>query len=299
MKSEQRAVEPPPNPPKTPPPARARPLVKWAGAKRWLVPFLNEGIRTKLAVTGGRYVEPFLGGGAIALNLAVPGMILGDACKPLIGMYEAVRRKPRDVAWALQALAQKGTDRDSYLRVRATHYPSPVLAAARFLYLNKLSFNGLYRENRKGQFNVPYGDEERGTRKTGVFPTVEEIEAVGAVLAEADLRVADFRATLAAAKSGDVVYCDPPYLNTYSDYTAGGFSEADHVELAEKLHAAVDAGATIVTTNSDNARVRELYSWTYISSIMERRSVGATVARRGDAASLIILSDPALLHLGD
>jgi DNA adenine methylase len=285
--------------PPLPPRRHAKPIVKWAGAKRWLVPLVCEGIYQRLAVTRGRYIEPFLGGGAIALDLGLPDMILGDTCRPLVGMYDAVRRRPRDVAWALQALAAKGTDRQSYLNVRSTNYPSPILGAARFIYLNKYGFNGIYRENRKGQYNVPYGDAERGARKTGVLPTLEDIEAVAAALTSVDLRVRGYQVTLAEAREGDVVYADSPYLGTYSDYTAEGFTEQNHVELAERLRAASEVGAVILATNSDNARIRELYSWAFITPVVERHTVGATVARRGNVAAVLIASDQSVLRPGD
>lgn len=271
--------------------AHARPIVKWAGGKRWLVPLLCDAVDRHLARTGGRYVEPFLGSGAVALDLGFPDMILGDACRPLIEMYEAVRRKPKDVVWALQALVAKGTDRQAYLEVRSARYPSPILAAARFIYLNKYGFNGLYRENRNGGFNVPYG----GVRKNGVLPTSEEIEAVAAALASSDLRVRDFRDTLADAREGDLLYVDSPYLGTYSDYTAGGFTEADHVDLAERLREVANSGVTVIATNADNERVRELYAWAHVVSVTERRSIGATAARRGTVPAVVILSDPAFL----
>jgi len=284
--------------PLLPPRARAKPIAKWAGGKRWLVPLISASIYERLATTRGRYVEPFLGGGAIALDLGLPGMILGDTCRPLIEMYGALRLKPKDVAWALKALADKGTDREAYLRLRATNYPSPILAAARFLFLNKFSFNGLYRENRKGQFNVPYGDDARGARKTGVLPSLDDMEAVATALTGADLALRDYRGTLAEARAGDVAYCDSPYLGTYSDYTAEGFTEENHVELAAQLRAAAEAGIFVLATNSDNERVRELYSWACITPVVERHSVGATAARRGARAAVLIMSDESMLRPG-
>jgi len=282
-----------------PPRRHAKPLVKWAGAKRWLVPIVSDTIYGRLKETEGRYVEPFLGGGAIALELGLPRMILGDSCRPLIEMYQAIRTKPRDVAWALKALAAQGTDRESYLAVRQRRSPSPILAAAQFIYLNKLGFNGLYRVNRSGQFNVPYGDAKRGERAQsgGVFPTEEEILAVAAALADSDLAVRDFRQTIALAGERDVIYADPPYLATYSNYTAEGFTQEDHEVLATALRRAALRGAVVIATNSDTPEVRKLYDWAFTAPVIERHSVGATVARRGAVRALLIASQSTITDL--
>jgi DNA adenine methylase len=278
--------------PLLPPRAGCVPPLKWVGSKRWLVPMLSPCIHERLAVTKGRYIEPFLGGAAIALDLGLPNMLLGDTCKPLIATYQAIRKSPAAVAWALQALVDKGTDKESYLRVRADEPRSPVVAAARFLYLNKFGFNGLYREGPTGKFNVPHG----GDRSKARLPDAATLEAVGLALKGADLRVADFRDTIAAATEGDVVYADSPYYDTFSGYTAGGFSDEDHEALADALYGAYTRGATVIASNSDHERVRELYSWAFVTAVHERHAVGATAARRGLRSAVLIVSDDTILR---
>jgi DNA adenine methylase len=275
-------------------PARAgcTPPLKWVGSKRWLVPMLAPCIYERLAVTRGRYIEPFLGGGAIALDLGLPRMLLADMCKPLITTYQAIRKSPGAVAWGLKTLVDKGTDKESYLRVRASESTSPVLAAARFLYLNRFGFNGLYRENSDGKFNVPHG----GDRSSASVPDVEALETVSRALQGADLRVADFRATIATAGEGDVIYADSPYYETFNGYTAGGFTEDDHVALASALQEASNRGTAIIASNSDHECIRDLYHWAFVTSVHERHAVGATAKRRGLRPAVLIVSDETILR---
>lgn len=274
-----------------PPRAGCTPPLKWVGSKRWLVPLLAPAIYARLATTNGRYIEPFLGGGAVALDLGLPDMVLGDNCGPLITMYQAICKNPSAVAWALKTLVDRGTDKENYYRVRADETRSAILAAARFIYLNKFGFNGLYRENSKGKFNVPHG----GDRSGASIPDVATLTAVACALRGADIRVADFRDTIAAAQAGDVVYADSPYYDTFNKYTADGFADDAHNALAVALKAARDRGATVVASNSDHDYVRDLYKWATITPVHERHAVGATGARRGLRPAVLIASDDTLL----
>lgn len=266
--------------------------IKWVGGKRWLVPTVAPSIYERLAATRGRYIEPFMGSGAIALDLGLPGMILGDLCKPLVATYTTIRKSPEAVAWALKTLVERGTDKESYLAVRASESPSVVFAAARFIYLNKFGFNGLYRENSKGKFNVPHG----GDRSTASVPDTDTLKAVAKALKDADIRVADFAYTIARAEAGDVLYVDSPYYETFSDYTAGGFTDDDHVALAKALQEAHERGAVFIASNSDHERVRELYAWATVVPVHERHAVGATGDRRGLKPAVLIMSDDTILR---
>lgn len=278
--------------PLLPPRAGCTPILKWVGSKRWLAPTLAPSIYERLTATKGRYIEPFLGGASIALDLGLPGMILADTCKPLIALYRQIQKTPGAVAWALQTLVERGTDKDSYLAVRASEPPSVVFAAARFIYLNKFGFNGLYRENANGKFNVPHG----GDRSSAKLPDAAALEAIAQAFKGADLNVADFRVTIARAQANDVVYADSPYYETFSGYTAGGFNEDDHFELAQALTKAHNRGAVVVASNSDHERIHELYAWARIVPVSERHTVGATAERRGLRPAVLIISDAAILR---
>jgi DNA adenine methylase len=284
---------------------KAKPIVKWAGGKAWIVPLASAGIYAYLGKTGGRYVEPFLGGGALALDLGLPGMILGDVIRPLVDMYDAVRRWPNAVAWALSALAAQGVDESSYYRVRDTNPSSRVAAAARFIYLNKLNFNGLYRENKQGVYNVPYGDQVYRKSIVGrkahdavenLFPSAQKLHALAEAFATSDLAVRDFRETLALAREGDLAYIDSPYYGTFASYASGGFTPEDQAALAGELQAAAERGVAILVTNSDCPEVRALYAWaSIVIATSEARVISQDGAKRARAGCVIVTTDQTLL----
>lgn len=282
-----------------PPLAKAHTIIKWAGGKRWVMPHIVPGIYRRLARTGGRYVEPFLGGAAVALELGQPKMVLGDLCEPLIAMYRAVQRDPAAVAWALSALATKGVDEATYYEVRDSRPVAPVLAAARFIYLNKLCFNGLYRENKSGGFNVPYGDAGTGDKSreeiAAIFPSEDRLVAASEAFRGVKLVPADFRAVLGLAREGDLVFCDPPYADTFSAYTSAGFSAGDQADLSEHLCKLAGAGAHIVSTNNDTPLIRDLYKWATVLPTAELRAINSDGDGRGRSGCLIITSDQDLL----
>ncbi|MHB1846549.1 MAG: DNA adenine methylase, partial [Deltaproteobacteria bacterium] len=185
---------------------RPAPFLKWAGGKRQLLPELLGRLPARIS---GVYREPFLGGGALFFALAAEGRIrravLCDVNAHLIETYESVRDQTRSL---LLALSEHRNDREHYYRVRAQDPAmlSKVERAARFIYLNRCGFNGLYRVNSRGGFNVPFGRY--------VNPKICNPEALGAAaraLQLAELRVGDFETALAGAKRGDFVYFDPPY----------------------------------------------------------------------------------------
>lgn len=263
------------------------PVFKWAGGKRWLVPRLVDGIRAQLARTGGRYLEPFLGGGAIALALAAPRALLGDVEAPLVDTYRAIVADPDAVAAALAALVARGTDGATYYAVRAATPRAAAPRAARLLYLNHLGFNGLYRTNRSGQFNVPHGRYAAPS-----FPSVSDLYAVAHAFAGAALTTGDFGAIVAAAGPGDLLYADPPYHSVgghgFRSYASHPFTEADQARLAGALRAAAARGATVVTTNADTPAVREWYAWATVTSTAERRNVNRRGGERGEVPCVLI-----------
>ncbi|KKL93105.1 hypothetical protein LCGC14_1878010, partial [marine sediment metagenome] len=212
------------------PPTVASPVLKWAGGKKWVIDLVGKGIWGRLQRTRGRYFEPFLGGGALALWLGFshdePAMILGDTVKPLMELYRELVSSPGAVAFALSALAIKGVDKECYYEVRDSRPEERLQRAARMLYLNRLCFNGLYRENKKGDFNVPYGDAAYRKSVVGrksrdaigaLFPHKGKLEAVAEALKHADLLTQDFAETLSTAGDGVVVYCFTPGASVLTD----------------------------------------------------------------------------------
>lgn len=284
----------------------AVPVLKWAGGKSWLVPKLAPSIQEALA-GGGRYIEPFLGGASMALALAPAKAILSDVVQPLIEFYKMLRENPGEVAWELSALGIMGVDEENYYRVRDMRPERPVQRAARFLFLNRLSYNGLYRENKKGEFNVPYGGAVYRKSMIGrsardamdsLFPNKEKLHKIGAALAGAELNAGDFEAGVVTADRGDVVFADPPYDDSFNGYSKTGFGLRDQERLSEELYLAHYRGARVYICNADTENVRRWYSWATIIPVKEQRRISAPKAEsRARAACVLITNHPEIAPL--
>lgn len=284
---------------------KVSPLLKWAGGKRWFLPIAAEGIDAYLEKSGGCYFEPFVGGGAMALRLGRASMVLSDAIEELMGFYETVRDKPAKVAWQLSAYAIQGVDKENYLRVRDHEPKTDHGRAARMLYLNRLGFNGLYRVNKSGKFNVPYGDQvyrqsvvKRKSRDAigSLFPHKGKIEAVSEALRTALIGSCDFQTAIGEAGAGDLIYVDPPYDGTYSSYTAQSFSRDDQERLAVALYEASLRGAAIIAHNSNTEDVNYWYhEWMAVLPVNERRPINSDATNRSGAPCVVATNVPELL----
>lgn len=244
------------------------PLIKYAGGKRWFVKDFGDDMLELLQKRKGRYIEPFLGGAAMALHIGTSAsMMLGDIEEDLMVMYTAVRDEPKELAHIIDSL-RPYTSESSYYKMRDISPDTNTEAAARLIYLNRLCFNGLQRKNKKGDFNVPYGKEARE------LPTKERVLEVSQALQGAELHVGSFEKLIDRAEEGDVIYADPPYCDTFSSYAKEGFDEADHETLAEKLYNAHQRGAEFFCHNADTEKVRYWFGdWTEIVSMEESRRV--------------------------
>lgn len=266
--------------------ARARPVLKWAGGKSGLL----ERIVPHFPTHFNRFVEPFLGGGAVFLSLRreVPA-ILNDCNGELVNLYVIIRDLPHELMDALDLL-QKSYCEEFYYSTRTTLPADPVRQAARTVFLNKTGFNGLYRQNSRGEFNVPFG-------KRPVCPALYEREnllAVSARLAQATIQNRDFETVLAQAGAGDFVYCDPPYeplsrTSSFNSYNGGGFSQDAQRRLHDACAAAVRRGATVAVSNSSAEFIRELYAEWDIQTIMARRAINSKGSARGEVEEVLVL----------
>jgi DNA adenine methylase len=284
--------------------AHARPIVRWVGGKRWLVPVASQVAYEHLQTTDGRYVEPFLGGGAVAADLGLPDMLLADLCEPLINAFQQLRRSPDAVLWSLKNYRRRGVDSDTYYKIRAERPRGKVQRAAWMFYMNTLGFNGVYRENSKGIYNVPYGVRKPGKKLPGKTPMVSHsfltktkakpfIEAIR----HAELVATDFRTTIRRAGDGDFIFVDSPYFGVYANYLKEGFGVGDHVDLARELRAAAEErGASFIATNNDVPEIRRLYRWAHITRTGEFRRVNRDAKKRGKVACLLIASSRDLLR---
>lgn len=230
------------------------PFLKWAGGKRWLASSSLLPVPDQF----DRYIEPFVGGGAVFFKLGPDRAILSDINSELINLYRVVRDAPKALE-TLMVEHQADHSRDHYYQVRAEVPSDPIAQAARILYLNRTCWNGLYRVNLKGKFNVPIGT------KTAVVMDGESFTELSDALQRTEILCQDFEETLASAESGDFVFVDPPYtvkhnLNGFLKYNEKIFGWSDQVRLHHAVVAAANRGASVVVTNADHESVRDLYS---------------------------------------
>ncbi|MDP2607275.1 MAG: Dam family site-specific DNA-(adenine-N6)-methyltransferase [Deltaproteobacteria bacterium] len=267
-------------------PAKALGLLRWAGGKKWATKYLGPAFHNYLS-TGKQYVEPFLGSAAMAAYLGHHNAILTDVIPDLIEFYECVQRDPARLAWALSVYATYGVDKAAYLQVRDDHPEDKLFRAARVVYLNRLSFNGLWRVNKSGKHNVPYR-ESAIKRKS--------FEALSQSLQGADLACLDFAPVIGIAEPGALIYADPPYHGVYDSYTAEGFSEFDQERLAMALWEAHTRGCKVVLHNSNTELIQHLYSdWLTVVPVDERRSIAADPSSRDHAKCVVATNDVELL----
>ena len=268
---------------------RPRPVLKWAGGKGRLLPELL----ARLPGDFSGYHEPFIGGGALFFALAAGGRLrpayLSDDDTALIEVYTALRE---GVEGVIAALREHRYERDHYYRVRAQRPEELSLAerAARVIYLNKTCYNGLYRENRAGQFNVPFGRYAN--------PTIcdePNLRAAAAVLQGVDLAQRPFPTVLDVAKAGDFVYFDPPYVPVSATahlaaYTRPGCGPDDQRRLRDVFAALAERGVRAMLSNSDTPFVRELYAGFRVEQIFAARAVNSKANGRGKVAEVLVMN---------
>lgn len=229
------------------------PFLKWAGGKRWLSP-LAEQLRD---LSFSRYFEPFLGSGAMFFGIAPDHAVLSDTNESLIETYQALKADWRIVKAKLLE-HNRNHSADYYYTIRAQAPRTPHTRAARFIYLNRTCWNGLYRVNRAGVFNTPIGSKPRAILDS------DDFEQVAARLKNAHLSASDFETQIDTAASGDLIFADPPYTvrhqyNGFVKYNERLFSWEDQERLCAALVRARDRGASIICTNADHSSIRELY----------------------------------------
>lgn len=289
------------------------PFLKWAGGKSWLAERLAAEI---IATSPSLYIEPFLGAGAVAL--ALPRELtkhLTDINAPLMDVWKCVKTMPDTLARELTAIeAAYPNTKNGYALARdrfneLTRNPRPMWAyrSAHFLYLNARCFNGLWRTNSKGGFNVPMGDRV----SPRAYPLQELLDyskhltacafaADGFQLAlarEFSKRIVTIKGDAEKMKTcmcGVAVYADPPYHDTFDGYAKGGFSEEDQELLAQQLASLAAAGASVWASNSDTEFTRKLYRWAQLEAVEEQHNVGSKANRRGKRSCLLIRAGAAI-----
>lgn len=275
-------------PDRVPPPAADsslhKPFLKWPGGKIRVVPTLRE-----LLPPGARLVEPFVGSGAVFLNVDYPRYLLADSNPDLINIFEFVTREGDAFfefcrPWFSPAFHQGNV----YYAMRELFNATcdPRLRAALFLYLNKHCFNGLVRYNGRGEFNSPFGELKQ--------PHLPEdaLRYFHRHAQRAEMVCQDFVATMQLAQAGDVVYCDPPYVPlsktaSFTKFARDGFGQAEHEELARQARMLAARGIPVVISNHDTPFVREVYAGAALHPISVRRSISRDGATRGTAEEIV------------
>lgn len=277
----------------TAPPRPPRPFLKWAGGKRRLVSDISEAFPAKF----GRYFEPFLGGGAVLFHVlsAHPGRACcaSDANPELIATYETIRDGVEDLMRLLQVHADGDAagGRDYYYSVRESVPDGKAERAARMIFLNRTCFNGLYRVNSRGKFNVPFGGRLRPN-----IVNAAVLRAASALLSSArpSIACADFEDAVAGASEGDLVYMDPPYqpvsATSFTHYTRADFGGDDQARLVAACRELDGRGCRVLLSNSDSPEVRRLFAggpWRYRRLEVNRMINSDGANRRGHSELLI------------
>jgi DNA adenine methylase len=263
-----------------------RPLLKWAGGKTQLLPELLTASPAKF----NNYVEPFLGGAALFFRLRPGSAVISDSNAELINFYRCVADEPERV---VASLGQLEHSESAFYELRAKEWTAlePVDAAARMLFLNRTCFNGLYRVNKKGEFNVPFGRHVRLS-----LPSSDAIVSASAILKQVEIVHGDYLDILRSrSQSGDFVYLDPPYIpvGKYSDfkrYTKEQFTNEDHRRLADEVHRLVEMGCFVLVNNSNHPLVHDLYADFKIDVVQTRRFINSNGAGRTGEDVLITCS---------
>lgn len=290
-------------------PLPSGPLIKWVGGKRKLLPTLVEHLPNRKALLSGhaRFFEPFVGGAALFMHLQAQSMASGhkmsakinDFNPELANLYRQVRDNPEALAEELEhdVYALNGL---AFAQIRAWDredgWESPsnaIRRAARFLYLNKTAFNGIWRVNSKGYFNVPFGKY-----KTLALPSTQTLQGYARLLEGVEINCGDFEAAVSDAQPGDVVYFDPPYAPvsltaSFTGYTKDGFDAGMQYRLAALLRRLTAQGTHWMLSNSDTPFTREVFcslegSSTHI--VQMARSINRNADGRGKVNEILVVS---------
>jgi DNA adenine methylase len=260
------------------------PVVKYVGGKTELLPELL----ARMPVRFGRYYEPFAGGAALFFRVAPERAVLGDVGVALMTTYRTIADRATAVAALIEqhAVKHRRCGEDHYYAVRDAWNEgvgTRTERAAAFIYLNRTCYNGLWRVNRAGEFNVPVG--RYADPLAGI---ADRLRAAAPALARAELRTGDYRATLHDARRGDFAFFDPPYDGTFTGYTAAPFGAVDQAELAYEVRRLAARGVRVLVSNADTPRIRALYAGLRLDVVSCSRAINSNTAGRGAVDEVIV-----------
>lgn len=263
-----------------------RPFLKWAGGKQWLAPSAKNITPEHWK---GKYIEPFLGGGAFLFALQPKKAVVSDKNEELISTYLAIRDFPEKVIKYLKSYLYS---QDFYYKIRDKTFKTNCSIAARMIYLNRTCWNGLYRVNQKGKFNTPFG-----RFRNPLICDIDRIYSSSKSLKKVSLICDDFKIALDKAKKGDFIFADPPYItghqnNGFLKYNARLFSWEDQKRLSISLHEASRKGVFILISNADQASVIQLYKGFYYYKCLRKSLIGGLVLSRHQISEALISNYP-------
>ncbi len=269
------------------------PFIKWAGGKQRVLPHILRRMPSKI----GTYYEPMLGGGAVFIELArqkrFDKAVLSDMNPDLMNTWRIVKSDAEALIEELSSPAYV-YDRQAYETIRSQEWPKEfaVRRAARFIYLNRTCFNGLYRVNRGGKFNVPFGRYENP-----LICDKANLKAISELLQNVTLLEEDFETSVLGCGPGDASYFDPPYVpvsktSNFTSYTEGGFSLDDHRRLADVMSKLGASGARVVASNSAADAAVEIFSRFDIDKLESRRNIGGPAAYRKSVEEIVAFVGP-------
>jgi DNA adenine methylase len=269
------------------------PLVKWAGGKRQLIPTLNN----YFPISWNAYFEPFVGGGAILVHLQNEGRIshavVSDLNRELINLYRVVKKHPETLIAALTS--EKLENNEEMFRQLKVEFNdligcqgNYVRRATLLIYLNKHGYNGLWRVNRKGKFNVPFGHHPKRS-----LPSEVLIRSFSRMLENVTILNADFEKSVRTAKKDDFVYFDPPYQPIsktahFTDYNSSGFTFDDQVRLSELFRTLSKKGVKVMLSNSKVGEIEELYQDYTIRTVSAKRYINCDGNRRTGTSEIVV-----------
>lgn len=274
----------------------AGPFLKWVGGKTQLLAPILKVMPRKIRT----YHEPFLGGGAVFFRLAsdrrIERAVLSDWNKELVDCYKVVQAFPDELTARLREHWNQNWNTPEYYKEMRDQWPDDLThidRAARTIYLNRTCFNGLYRVNKSGKFNVPFGKYGNPSlfREENIRACSYALNHFAAILN------GDFVVAIDDAEEGDVVYFDPPYVPmsdtaNFSSYTSSGFGENDHIRLSIAFKNIVARGGLPVLSNSDVPFVRDLYEGFEMHVVQATRNINSKGDGRGAVGELIIVGRP-------
>ena len=268
-----------------------KPFLKWAGGKRQLLPEIRRYVPTKY----NTYFEPFLGAGAVLFDLQPQKAVVNDINFELVNTYKVIRD---NVEWLIEELHKHSNDQEYYYQLRDIDRTpqfavlSPIMRASRIIFLNKTCYNGLFRVNRQGQFNVPFGKYKNPKIVDDVV-----LRAVHQYLTNNHVTILneDFETAVKKATKGDFVYFDPPYepisdTSSFTAYSLTGFNSDSQIRLKKVFDDLSQRGCKVLLSNSATPFIRELYQEYNVVTITAKRAINSNALKRGKVDEILVMN---------